>query len=176
MSAFERFIFTLIVFASVAVFSTPKVCAQNETSCISSYAELKRALFENGTGNMERLLYTFTPTNNPVPNYVWVFYFHNESVEWEDVLTCPSSDYLGRCPSTEDGTEVDNSYHVLFWSDSPLLINMDIPLLKFLSYNSILQYLDKFSCVQLVILPFCSFVDTQLIMDMLKFATSYVSY
>ena len=177
MYAYQSFVFSLmIVFVSVSVFPPLKVCAQNETSCITKYAELKRALLENGTGNVERLLYTFTPTNNPVPNYVWVFYFHNESAEWEEVLACPSSNNLVRCPSIENGTEGNMSYHVLFWADSPLLINMDIPLLKFLSYNSILQYLDKFSCVQLVIPPFCSFVDSQLRMDMLKFATSHVSY
>ena len=169
MYAFERFILTLMVFGSLSVFPPLKVCAHSETTCISNYAELKRALFDKETGNMERLLYTFTPTNNPIPHYVWVFYFHNKSAAWEDALACPSSSNLGRCPSIEDGTKRDTSYHVLFWADAPLLINVDIPLLK-------LQYLDKFSCVQLVIPPFCSFVDMQLIMDMLKFATSYVSY
>ena len=175
MYAFERFVFSLIALASLSVFSLLNVCAQNETSCISNYAELKQELY-NGRGNMERLLYAFTPTNSPVPHYVWVFYFHNESTEWENVLTCPSSNNLVRCPSTEDGTTGDTSYHVIFWADSPLLINMDIPLLKFLSYNAILKYLDDMACVQLVIPPFCSFVDMQLAIDMLKFATSYVSH
>ena len=176
MYFFQRFVFSLLVFASVLVFPPRKVCAQNDTSCISNYADLKRALFDKGTGNTERLLYTFTPTNSPIPHYVWVFYFHNESTEWEDVLTCPSCNNLVRCPSIEDGTTGDTSYHVLFWADSPLLINMDVPLLKFLSYNSILQYLDSIACVQLVIPPFCSSVDMQLAIDMLKFATSYVSH
>ena len=180
MYAFERFFFFLIVFASVAVFLPLKVCAQNETSqvpsCISNYAQLKQALFANHTGNKERLLYAFLPTNSPIPNYVWVYYFHNVSTEWKNVLACPSSSNLARCPTIEDGTKGDTSYHILVWADSPLLRNVDIPLLKFLSYNSILQYLDKFACVQLVIPPFCSSVDTQMEIDMLKFATSYVSY
>ena len=175
MHAFGRFTFLLLVFASVSIFP-PLVCAQNETSCISNYAELRRALFVKDTGNMERLLYTFSPTNSPIPHYVWVFYYHNESADWEDVLACPSNNNLVRCPSNKNGTIGDNPYHVLFWADSPLLVNMDIPLLKFLSYNSILQYLDNTACVQLVIPPFCSSVDTELVMGMLELATSYVSY
>ena len=188
MYASQRLIPALIIFASASVF-LPLVCAQSgvtciagneatctkkESSCISNYAELKQALLDSGTGNMERLLYTFTPTNNPIPHYVWVFYFHNESNDWQDILTCPSSNNLERCPTSQDVT--GGSDDVLFWADSPMLINVDIPLLKFLSYNSILQYLGKGVCVQLVIPPFCDSVDSQLALDILKFATSYVSY
>ena len=189
MYAIERFITALIILVSVSVFQPPIYaqgeatsttgnevgCTKNETSCISNYGELKRALFENGMGNIERLLYTFTPTNSPIPHYVWVFYFHNESTEWEDVLTCPSRNILERCPANSNLTGVNDSYQLLFWADSPLLISMDIQLLKFLSYNVILGYLGKGACVQLVIPPFCDSVEPQIAVDMLKFATSYVS-
>ena len=190
MYAGQRLIPALVIFATASVVR-PEVrtqgattctarnettCTKNESSCIGNYAELKQALFDSGTGNMERRLYTFTPTNNPIPHYVWVFYFHNESTDWQDILTCPSSNDLERCPTSQDVTGGSDSYGVLYWADSPLLINMDIPLLKFLSYNSILQYLGKSACVQLVIPPFCDSVDSQLAVDILKFATSYVSY
>ena len=108
-------------------------------SFANNYAELKRALFENGMGNMERLLYTLTPTNRPIPHYVSVIYCLNESAEWKNVLTCPESYNFDRCPASTNG--VNDSYQVFFWADSPLLINMDIPLLKFLSYNSVLWYI-----------------------------------
>ena len=174
MCTLTRSITALIVFASVSVFQPMIIRAQDETSCISNYAELKRALFDNNTGNMERLLYTFTPTNSPNPHYVWIYYFHNESAYWKNVLTCPARNNLDRCPATSNG--VNDSYQVFFWADSPLLVNMDIPLLKFLSYNILLQYLGNGACVQLVIPPFCDSMESQLAIEMLKFCTSYVSF
>ena len=175
MSAIKRsIIHVVIIVASVSVF-LPMISAQSGgASCVRNYAELKRALFEDGTGNMERLLYTFTQTNRPIPHYVWVIYYHNESTEWENVFTCPESYNFDRCPATTDG--INDSYQVFFWADSPLLVNMDIPLLKFLSYNIALRYLGNGACVQLVIPPFCDSVDPQLAVEMLKFCTSYVSF
>ena len=189
MYTIERFIPVFTVFTAVTVVPPP-VCAQsgtsdytteNETtflvdepSCISNYAEMKQALFQNGVGNIERLLYTFTPTNTPIPHYVWVFFYHNESTEWRDVLECPSSNSLDKCPTPENVTAENEAHHILFWSDSPLLVNMDIPLFKFLTYNHILGFL-RGACVQLVIPPFCDSVDSQSVIDILKFATSFVS-
>ena len=188
MFANKRFISALIIFASLSV-SLPLVCAQNEThyttsnegvciknetSCISNYAELKQALFDSDTGNMERLLYTFTVINSPIPHYVWVFYFHNQSTEWQDILKCPSSNNLQRCPASTNVTGV--SEHVFFWADSPLLKHMDILFFKFLIYNSLLHYLGMGACVELVVPPFCDSVDKELEINLLELATSYVSF
>ena len=183
-----RYVYVLILSTSLRLIVT-SVFALNDSavSCISNYAELKQALFEIGTGNMERLLYAFTPPNLPLPHFLWVYYFHNLSSQWTDILACPSYNVLHRCPSvnkasafeeqgSSNANEDESQYHVIFWADSPMLVNLDLPLLKALSYNSALQYLRSGSCVELVIPPFCQTVDRAAEEMMLKFATSFVSF
>lgn len=184
-----------------AVLTTMLLCLQpvasqeNTTNCIRNYAELKEAIFKNGTGNMERLLYTFKPPNSPPPHYIWVYFFHNESSDWSDILECPPSSVPYRCPETvEQDDDSDSyssghsprlevshshedggSYHLIFWGDSPLLINFDIPLLRMFTLNSVLQYLLTGSCVQLITPPICDSLGSNGKAQLLKFATSWVS-
>ena len=187
-------LFAYIVLARAHIFLTlwqailaRSATAADQVSCISNFADMKQAIFQEETGNMERLLYAFTPPNQPPPHYIWVYYFHNQSSEWKDILTCPPYNVLHRCPldheesETHDergssGIEDASEYHAVFWGDSPMLINLDIPLLRALSYNSILQYLGNESCVEIVIPPFCAHVDSASEKEIYNFVTTYVSY
>ena len=156
----------------------PIVTTQNSSFCISNYAQLKQSLFDESSGNRERLLYAFKPPNRPTPHYLWAHYFHNHSANWSDVLECPQTSVLKACPeenSQQTGSEEwEEIVNTIFWGDSPLLINVDIPLLKIYTLDTLFDFLGDGSCVELVIAPFCSTVNSETRSQLLQYATTLV--
>ena len=174
-------------FLAFLLVSLPIVVSQQNRTCISNYAQLKEALFDESTGNMERLLYSVQPPNQRVPHYLWVYYLNSQSSNWSDILACPETSILPRCPidntdtdsaSSSDSKQANSNGNevvgIIFWADSPFLISFDIPLLKAYTLDTLLNYLGDGACVELVIPRFCPSVSNETKSSLLQFATSWV--
>ena len=175
----------MLLMAIVLLLSFQLSITKGDNTCISNYGQLKEALFDMSTSNKERLLYSVHSPNRPVPHYLWVYYINSQHGNWSNVLECPKSSILPRCPTDQLGMGFqsmeqgksggDEIVGIIFWGDSPLLITFDIPLLKAYTLDILLKYLGDGACVQLVIPPFCASVSEATKSTLLQFATTWVS-
>ena len=141
-------IFIIIWFMLHQVFLYSGVQGQEDVPCIGNYEQLKEALFNKETNNVQNLLDTFYP-------------FSKEMVHFVNITYCLNDNNTSCSPDS-----LNITYH---WAVNGLLVKLEPELVSALALNLITFNLAEVALV--INQPFCS-IDHMKLLDTL---TSWVS-
>ena len=150
-------IFIMIWLMLHQVFLYSGVQGQEDVPCIDNYEQLKAALFNKETNNVQNLLYTFYPLSK-------------ETVHFVNITYCLAmQDYLYDNSTSCSPDSLNITYH---WAVNGLLVKLEPELVSALALNLI-----TFNMAEVVLIinqPFCSndAIDPKKLLDTL---TSWVS-